>query len=133
MEKVRMLLFVPHKTPKVIRIDNEHGAISSVLKEYNKDCFGAHVLSIEKNIYIIYPRLEDMLEYSGTRKYNDNIICGAFLIAKTDDFGFITSIDYRNMLKYAHKLWDNKNYEYLDCIQSYFNLAFKELDDIKLI
>ncbi|MBQ6700725.1 MAG: hypothetical protein IJM98_08705 [Oscillospiraceae bacterium] len=133
METVRMLLFTPHKQPKVIRVDNEHDAIFSVLKKHNSGCFDAHAMKIEKNIYIIYPKLEDILEYGGTRKYESNVICGTFLIAKTDDSGLIVSVDYRNLLKYAHKFWDNSSYDYSECLQGYYNLAFKELDDTELI
>ena len=83
-------------------------------------------------IYIIYPKLIDILEYEGTRKFNDDIICGTFLIVKTDDTGLVVSLDYRNLLKYAHEFWSNSLYSYQECIQSYYNLSYKELSELNI-
>ena len=132
MKKIRILMFVPNEHPKVLRIDNELIAILSVLKNHNEDCYGAHAMRIDDNVYIIYPKLIDILEYEGTRKFNDDIICGTFLIVKTDDTGLVISLDYRNLLKYAHEFWNNSLYSYQECIQSYYNLAYKELSELKI-
>ena len=105
-----MLMFIPNEHPKVIHIVNEHNAIFDVLKKYNNDCYGTHAMCIDKNLYIIYPKLIDILDYEGTRKFNNDIICGTFLIVKTDDSGLVISLDYRNLLKYAHEFWGNTIY-----------------------
>ena len=102
MEKIKMLMFIPIEHPKVVHIVNEHDAILDVLKKYNNDCYGAHAMRIDDNVYIIYPKLIDILEYDGTRKFKDDIICGTFLIVKTDDSGLVISLDYRNLLKYLN-------------------------------
>ena len=132
MKKIRMLIFVPNEHPKVIRDNNELIAVLDVLKTHNEDCYGAHAMRIDDNIYIIYPKLIDILEYEGTRKFNDDIICGTFLIVKTNNTGLVVSLDYRNLLKYAHEFWSNSLYPYQECIQSYYNLAYKELSELKI-
>ena len=132
MEKIKMLMFIPNEHPKVVHIVNEHDAILDVLKKYNNDCYGAHAMRIDDNVYIIYPKLIDILEYDGTRKFKDDIICGTFLIVKTDDSGLVISLDYRNLLKYAHKFWGNTIYPYQECIQSYYNLSYKELSELNI-
>ena len=132
MEKVRMLMFIPNEHPKVIHIENVQNSVINVLKKHNTDCYGAHAMKIAKNMYIVYPKLSDIFEYEGTRKYKGDIICGTFLIAKTDDCGYAVSLDYGNLLKYAHEFWSNTKDSYSECIRSYFNLSYKEFDDFKI-
>ena len=94
MKKARILLFSPGAHPKASRIPLDAESMLAVLKDSNKNCCGAHALKMKKNIYLVYPKLEDVLECDGTRKYCDDVICGTFAIVKLDDSGNLISMDY---------------------------------------